>query len=652
MKPLWIPSKSFIAHSQLSRYRAWLAAQYDIRFPDYKALWKWSVKDISRFWESIVRYFEIDYSGTYKSAVTGEMPETGWFEGMKLNYVAHIFRDKEDEAPGIFWRDERGRQRTLLWKEIKRMTARLQHFLEEAGVGVGDRVGAFLPNIPEATIGFWATAASGAVWSSCSPDFGAESVIDRLSQIQPKVLLVSDGYSYSGKPYDKMEVVRDIVKAIPSIEKIILIPFLKEEKDIRKPDDRYVFWSALPETERWAPEFKMLSFGHPIWVLYSSGTTGKPKAITHGHGGVLLEHFKYLAFHNDVHSGEHFFWFSTTGWMMWNFVNAAPLLGAKIVLYEGNPGYPDLNILWKYASGLPIHHFGTSAPFLVACMKRGLKPGAQFDLKSLRSIGSTGAPLPPEGFRFVMEDVSSEVWLCSMSGGTDVCTAFVGGCPERSVYAGEIQCRALGCDLDAWDQEGHPVRGEVGEMVIKQPMPSMPVFFWGDPGMKRYTDSYFSMFPGIWRHGDWIEITERDSIVIYGRSDATLNRHGVRIGTAEIYNVVEKFPEIQTALVVNLELPHGRHYMPMYVVLSEGVVLTEELKKALSSALRAAYSPRHVPDAIIACPGIPTTISGKKMEAPVKRILLGMPIGKAINLGAMKNPETVDFFIREAKKIQ
>ncbi len=647
---MWYPSEAMKRHSHLGKYRQWVNKRYRLKIKDYKTLWQWSVEDIDRFWSTLIEYFDLDYTGNISKPHSGSMPAVKWFEGIYLNYAEHLFRNKRDADPGIFWRNELGHERILNWGKIRQETTRLQQYLLHLGVKKGDRVGAYLPNIPEATIGFMATTSIGAIWSSCSPDFGSDSVIDRLAQIEPKVLLVADGYTYSGKRYDKMEVIREIVERIPSIQNVILIPFLNDTPIL--PDERYITWKDMPKGSSDNLAFEKVPFDHPIWVLYSSGTTGKPKAITHGHGGVLLEHMKYLAFHNDVKEGENFFWFSTTGWMMWNFVNAAPLVGGRIVLYEGNPGYPDLNILWKYSSDLPIHHFGTSAPFIVACMKRGVNPGKHFDLSAMRSIGSTGAPLPPEAFRYVLQEIKEEVWLCSMSGGTDVCTAFVGGCPDRPVYEGEIQCRALGCDLDAWDIEGHAIRGEVGEMVIRQPMPSMPVFFWGDTERKRYLESYFSMYPGVWRHGDWIEITPRDTIIIYGRSDATLNRHGVRIGTAEIYNVVDKFEEIQDSIVVNLELDGGRHYMPLYIVLSGEHKLDDKLREKIKNALRRTYTPRHVPDNIIACPGIPRTISGKRMEAPVKRILLGMPIEKSINIGAMKNPETVSFFIKEAEKIK
>ena len=648
MNEIWSPTREFVDNSILKKYRNWLVQEKDISPMDYLELWQWSIEHIDDFWSGLLEFFKVQYEGSYTSVRTGSMPRVKWFEGIKLNYAEHLFRNKRDEEIGIISNTELGDYRTLKWKEIKSTTAQLAQMLSEMGVRKGDRVAGFLPNIPEASISFFSTCAIGAVWSSCSPDFGAESVIDRFGQIQPKVLIACNGYTYNGKPYNKLDVIRKLVAEIPSIEHVIIVPFLNDtdwQEDYRD-------WNEITNRPPVELTFERVGFNDPIWVLYSSGTTGAPKSITHGHGGMLLEHLKYLSFHNDVHPGDRFFWFSTTGWMMWNFVNASALVGATIVLYEGSPAYPDLDVLWKYAERAKINHFGTSAPFIVACMKKGIIPKDIADLSSMISLGSTGAPLPPEAFDYVLRDIKLDLWLCSMSGGTDVCTAFVGGCPERPVYAGEIQCRALGCHLEAWDDKGHGVRNEVGEMVIIDPMPCMPIYFWNDPESKKYHSSYFNVFPDVWRHGDWLEITERDSLIIHGRSDATLNRHGVRIGTAEIYNVVEHFDEIQEALIVNLELSHGRHYMPLFVVLKSGISLSDELKLRINKALQTAYSPRHVPDEIIDCESIPKTISGKKMEAPVKKLLLGMELAASVNIGAMKNPESLQFFINLGKRIR
>lgn len=641
---LWRPSPEWINTSNLQDYLHWLSEQKRLHFADYDALWQWSVDDTKAFWATIWEYFSVKSDTPYQYVHSDDpMPDTKWFAGATLNYAEHIFRRSDPGRPAILSQSEQRPLTKMHWRELERRTASLAAWLRAAGVERGDCVVAYLPNLPEATIAFLATCSLGATWSSCSPDFGAGSVADRFQQIEPKVLIAADGYSYNGKGYDKRSVVRRIVEQLPTLEKVVLLPFL--DPGVDRFIDNAAFWEETQTNPEAPLTFESVPFDHPIWVLYSSGTTGIPKAITHSHGGVLLEHLKYLAFHNDVHPGERFFWFSTTGWMMWNFVQAALLAGATIVLYDGSPAYPDLNVLWRMAEEAGIHHFGTSAPYIVACMKNDIRPGEHFNLEHLRSISSTGAPLPPEGFDWVYDQVKNDVWLASMSGGTDVCTAFVGGVPTEPVYEGEIQRRALGCAMYAYDDHGEPLTDEVGEMVITKPMPSMPIYFWNDPGKERYLGSYFEMYPGVWRHGDWLKITSRNTLVILGRSDATLNRHGVRIGTAEIYRAVNKVKAVKDSLIVNLELEGGRHYMPLFVVMNEGEVLSDAVKNEIKQTLRADYSPRHVPDEIIAVDDIPYTISGKKLEAPVKKILLGVPAEKAANKGAMRNPDSLDFFL-------
>lgn len=642
---LWKPSLQWKEESNINQYIQWLREHYGVVCNDYDELWKWSVENVEEFWKSIARYFNVIWHQPYEQVVSNDgMPYTKWFEGGQLNYAEHIFRNASDDQTAILFQSEKHPLKSIQWKEMKEKTAALQAFFLEHGVLPGDRIVAYLPNIPEATISLLAAMSIGAIWSSCSPDFGGDSVVERFQQVAPKILIVADGYWYNGKCFDRTSVIEDISAAIPSIEKVILIPYVQSTTAIKKEEKNVLLWSDVVTTTNKGLRFIPVPFAHPIWILYSSGTTGKPKAITHSHGGVLLEHYKYLTFHNDVRPGEKFFWFTTTGWMMWNYVHAALLTGAAIVLYDGSPGYPDLNVLWQLAEKAGLHHFGTSAPYIMACKKAGIHPGESHNLSSLRSISSTGSPLPPEGFDYVYNNIKKDVWLCSMSGGTDVCTAFVGGCPLLSVYEGEIQCRALGCDLSAWDEKGNDIKEEVGEMVIKQPMPSMPVFFWNDEKFEKYEASYFDVYPGVWRHGDWVKITRRNGIVISGRSDATLNRQGVRIGTAEIYRAIDTISTIKDSLIVNIELPHGGDYMPLFVIMKENVVLTEDIKTQIKTALKSAYSPRHVPDEIIAVDDIPYTISGKKMETPVKKILMHMPLEKSINTGSVKNPESLNFF--------
>lgn len=645
---LWSPTPESIERSHLKDYELWLENNHGLSFSSYNDLWEWSVENIELFWESVWDYFDVIHHTPYEQVLSSrEMPGAKWFEGAKLNYAEHIFRNKKSERPALHFASETGRRESVSWKELEQKVSSVRVFLEEKGIGKGDRVAGFLPNIPEAIIIFLAVNSLGAIWSCCSPDFGVSTVIDRFSQIEPELLFATAGHIYIGKKYSRREEVKEISDKISTVRETVLIPY---PNDKIEENSSYISWETVLKTRPEPLSFMPVEFNHPIWVLYSSGTTGKPKAITHSHGGMLLEHLKYIHFHNDVKEGENFFWFTTTGWMMWNFLQASLLAGATPVLYDGSAGYPDLNVLWKLAEDLPIHHFGTSAPYLVACMKEDLNPGSAFDLSELRSIGSTGAPLPPESFDWVYKSVTEDVWLCSMSGGTDVCTAFVGGSPYNPVHRGLIQKRGLGCDLRAYNEQGDSILGSLGEMVIQKPMPCMPVFFWGDEHFERYHESYFEMYHGKWRHGDWIKLYENGSLIIQGRSDATLNRKGIRIGTAEIYAVLDKINGIKDSLIVNLEQEEDRDYMPLFVVLEKETGL-DILKTEILQKLKTEGSPRHVPDDIIEVPDIPYTLSGKKMEVPVKKALMGMDVSKVVNKDAMKNPESMEFFIQFSPNI-
>ncbi|MCS6928732.1 MAG: acetoacetate--CoA ligase [Saprospiraceae bacterium] len=649
---LWHPDETTRERAHLTHYIRWLSEQKGLSFSDYHALWAWSANHPEAFWETIWHFFQIISYSPYRNVLSGyEMPGARWFEGATLNYAEHIFRWKNAGHPALLFRNERGEGAQLSWEELTCQVAALASFFRQCGIQAGDRIVAYLPNIPQAAVAVLAAMSIGAVWSSCSPDFGVSSVTDRFAQITPKVLIAADGYTYNGKVFDRSEAIRNICQRLPSLQLVLFIPYLNKQARLEGLPKAFL-WDEAIQTPAKTLTFEPLPFEHPLWILYSSGTTGVPKAIVHSHGGNLLEHLKYLHFHNDVHPGERFFWYSTTGWMMWNFTLASLLAGATVVLYDGSPTYPSLHALWMLAEQMRIAHFGTSAPFIMSCRKAELSPQQAFDLSALRSIGSTGSPLPPEGFRWVYERVKPKVWLASMSGGTDVCTAWIGGNPLLPVYEGEIQCRCLGCAMESWDEEGRPVPpDEVGEMVVTRPMPSMPVFFWNDPDGAKYRSSYFEHYPGVWRHGDWLCITSRQTLVILGRSDATLNRQGVRIGTAEIYRALDNLPEIRDALILNLERLDGSDWMPLFVLLEPGVTLDEALKQRIRQTLRTECSPRHVPDDIISVPDIPYTISGKKMETPVKKILQKKPLEKAYNPDSMRNPNAMQFFIEFAKTI-
>jgi acetoacetyl-CoA synthetase len=627
---LWRPAADARATTKLGRYLDWLRDERGIDLPTYEQAWRWSVDDLDGFWGSVWSFFGVESSAPYEAVLRHPaMPGAQWFPGARLNYAE---RALATTGPGIavVARSQSRAAVELSWDDLRDQVARCRAGLQRLGVRPGERVVAYLPNGPEALVAFLATASLGAVWASCPPEFGVQSVVDRFGQLDPSVLLVVRGYRYGTKDIDRQAEVEAIVAALPSVRAVV---------------DLDGGWDELLAAP--APlEFEPVPFDHPLYVLFSSGTTGLPKAIVHGHGGILLEHLKALAFHHDLGPGQRFFWFSTTGWMMWNLLVSGLCVGSTIVLFDGDPGWPDLGALWRLAADTGVTTFGVSAPFLLSCQKAGLDLRSCGDLSAIRSVGSTGAPLSVEGFRWVYEQLPN-VWLTSVSGGTDVCTAFVGGSPLVPVVAGEISCRYLGAAAEAFDETGQPVVGRQGELVVTRPMPSMPVGFWGDADGSRYREAYFTRFPGVWCHGDWVTFTDRGSCVITGRSDATLNRGGVRLGTSELYAVVEAIPGVADSLAVHLEDPAGGPgRLLLFVRLSEGQSLDEQLLARISGDLRSQLSPRHVPDAVHAVPAIPRTHSGKKLEVPVKRILLGAPAAQVASPGALADPSSLDAFVR------
>ncbi|MCM4080013.1 acetoacetate--CoA ligase [Paractinoplanes hotanensis] len=637
---LWEPPADVRETSRIGQYLAWLQRSRGLEFRDYAALWQWSVDDLPAFWQSIWDYFEVIAHDPPAGVLPGGagMPGAKWFPGATVNYAEHVLRlpGLAGDEPVVLAHSQTRAPITLTVAQLREQVRNVRAGLLAHGIGRGDRVAAYAPNIPETYVLMLATASLGAVFSSCAPEFGVRSVIDRWQQIEPALLVAVDGYRYGDKAVDRREEVAAITAALPSLRHVVTIGYLDPARDTFRE-----FGGDDPMA------YEKVPFDHPLYVLYSSGTTGLPKPIVHGHGGILLEHLKMLALHHDLGPGDRFFWFTTTGWMMWNFLASGPAVGAAIVMFDGNPAYPDMSVLWDLVDEAGITYFGTSAPFLMACRKAGLTPRKD----GLKGIGSTGAPLPPEGFDWVYEAVGTRLQLQSLSGGTDVCTGFVGAVPLLPVVEGRIACRALGARVEAYDPTGHPVIDELGELVITAPMPSMPVSFWNDPDGKRYREAYFDYFPGVWRHGDWITIATDGSCVITGRSDATLNRGGVRLGTSEFYSVVESLPEIVDSVVVHLEQddnPNGE--LLLFVVLTDGVDLDDPLRKRIAAELRASLSPRHIPDEIHAVRAVPRTLSAKKLEVPVKRILTGAPVESAAAKGALANPESLLAFEDLARK--
>jgi acetoacetyl-CoA synthetase len=660
---LWRPNASAAQASNLNRYLQWLAKTYDVRFQTYGEVYDWSVTKIEDFWRSIAEFFDVRFHTPFNHTVVWRnTSDAQWFPGATLNYAEQILRTvrQRPNEVAILSRLEgqnHPERRQVTGKELVAEVAAVAGALRAAGVEKGDRVAGYLPNCIETVVAFLATASIGAIWSSCPPELSGQGVLERLLQIAPKVLFGVTGYYYAGKYFDRSEPLRDVANGLNSLKSLVLVggnPPLSQLSNSVSVRSWAAFTSGIDQT---AFSLTPVEFEHPLWILFSSGTTGIPKPIVQSHGGILLEHLKALALHLDLQPGDRFFWFTTAGWMMWNFLVTGLALGTCIVLYDGSPKHPDLSVLWRFVDEERITYFGTSAPFLLACDKAGLKPRADFSFGHLRAIGSTGAPLPPEGFDWVYQQVKPDVWLGSASGGTDVCTAFVLSNPLSPVIRGKLQCRGLGARIEAWNENGEAVWNEMGELVLTAPFPSMPVFFWNDSDGSRLRASYFDYFPNVWRHGDWIEIDPEDGqCVIYGRSDSTLNRGGVRMGTSEFYRVVEAFPEIQEALVIDTtglkpgaEESDGK--LILFVVLASGVQFNPELKAGICDRIRTQLSPRYVPDNVCAVREVPHTLNGKKLEVPVKRIFQGVPLAKAVSREAVANPQVLQEFVELAKKV-
>ncbi|WP_051106723.1 acetoacetate--CoA ligase [Paraburkholderia atlantica] len=641
--PAWSPSPDAVDHARVTRFMRWLEEERGLSFVNYDALWQWSVNEIDAFWLALWEWAAIPSIQKPQVALAeATMPGAAWFPGVQMNYVEQVFRHSATARPAIVYRNEAGETGEMSWAELERQVASLAASLRGMGVVRGDRVAAYLSNTPHAIVAFLAVASIGAIWSACAPDMGDLAVLDRFRQIEPKVMIAVDGYRYGGKEFDRRPVLSKLLEQLPSVEHVVVVPTLHGQDD-RQGLSNVVTWAEAISSNDLPLEVEHVPFDHPLWIVYSSGTTGLPKPIVHSQGGIVLEHVKLTTLHLDLHADDRFFWQASTGWIMWNLQVGGLLAGATVCLFDGNPGYPDMNALWRFIGEAEVSFFGAGAAYFQACEKSAIEPRNVANLSQLRAIGSTGSPLSPESYRWILDRVGP-IWINAISGGTDFAGCFVAGVPTLPVYLGEMQCRCLGARVEAFDDAGNAQIDEVGELVCTAPMPSMPLCFWNDKDNARYRDSYFDMYPGVWRHGDWVRITPRGGAIIYGRSDATINRHGIRMGTSELYRAVEDLPEVLDSMVVDLEYLGRESYMPLFVVLRPGAELTPALTESIRQRIKVALSARHVPNEVFQVAAIPRTLSGKKMELPIKKLLLGQALAKVANPDTMANPESLDWF--------